>query len=139
MNNIKETLATLLSYYTATKGCGHTAAMLSGAVNSPDCLVLVSGRPSLPKIHATRIVTLERPDLANGLIGVRAPLLLDNSAAKMLIADSLTEIERLARRCERLQKQLMLLDAAGQIPRTTPAENGEAPVASSAGARPALA
>ena len=108
--NIKDTLATLLSYYKATRGCGHTSALIVGAANSPDCIVLVSaleqhGQPALPKIKPARVVPLERANLANGLIGVRAPMLADNSAMEALLTASLEEIIRLERRVERLQKR----------------------------------
>lgn len=121
--NIKDTLATLLSYYRATHGCGHTSALLVGVSNSPDCLVLVADRaPALPKIKPARIVSLNRTDLSNGLIGVRAPMLADNSAMEALLSASLTEILRLERRVDRLQKRPATPEPEPEVVRPTAAE-----------------
>lgn len=105
--NIKETLLTLQSYYLATRTCGYTTSLLNGAVNSADCRVLVDRTQTgnaLPKMKG-RTVNLNVNNLANSLIGVRSPLLIDNSALLDIIGGSITEIERLERKIERLQKK----------------------------------
>jgi len=97
MNSIKTTLQELVQYYDGTRGVGHTSAVIAGAENVEQCMVIASNVESLRRLAAPglfKVMTLA--ELRNGKMrGHDCPMVLDNHALTELARGSLAEISRL--------------------------------------------
>lgn len=97
MRGVRTTLQELLTYYHVNRGAGHTAAVVAGAENLEDCIVVAANQSSaalLSKGNMFTVVTLA--GLENGdTRGRRCPMVLDNHAVIELARQSLAEIARL--------------------------------------------
>jgi hypothetical protein len=106
LHTIKNKLRSLLQYFEARRQIGHTTAMIRGASQVPGCVVIAeneSHRRSLQReLPEADVQTL---DQLQGLLGKRAPLLIDNAAQLHLLQDALNEIEW-------LEKSLIILSLA---------------------------
>ena len=61
MSDIKTTLIELVRYYNSNRGVGHTAAMLTGAQNMGECLVVAANQADADKkTNAARLEFLSR-------------------------------------------------------------------------------
>ena len=89
----------LLHYYTSTRQIGHTTALLNGARMTHNVVILAHTQQ-----HADHLVTqcysMARARAWYGLadhtfMGLRAPLLIDNSAMLHILSDATREIESL--------------------------------------------
>jgi hypothetical protein len=129
--NTKQTLQTLLSYYTATRKIGHTRAMLAGAQNTDGCLILtgVDDIALTPPKGASCVNVVYDDNLVQHFVGVRKPMLVDNSAIEHILRTSLAEITRLETHVKRLktEKAHLAQGRPGQIPAEAPAAPGELP------------
>lgn len=110
MRGVKKTLQELLTYYHVNRGVGHTSAVIAGAENLEDCIVVAANQSSaalLSKGNMFTVVTLA--GLENGDIrGRRCPMVLDNHAVIELARQSLAEIAR-------LEKTIKIMKDAAQI------------------------
>jgi len=101
MSHIKTQLLELVSHFESARQCGHTTAMLNGALSSRGCLVLAGNQESGEFIEnlvgpAADIIVIGVPGLRDGrLRGLHKPLVIDNHAAAILFGDALREINRL--------------------------------------------
>ena len=97
MSDIKHTLKELVTYYDVNRGVGHTSAVVAGAENLEDCIVVAANQSSaalLSKGNMFTVMTLA--GLENGdARGRRCPMVLDNHAVTELARRSLAEIARL--------------------------------------------
>lgn len=104
---IQKTLEELLQYYQTTRAVGHTYAMINGAKNTDNVLVLVHSqkyaseiKAKYPKAEFTGFLNLE------GLRGKRKPLLIDNGAMCAILQNALIEIRELQKQNKDLKFQL---------------------------------
>ena len=93
---IKETLQNILNYYASTRRVGHTTAMIRGAQNVDNALVVTSNlsasralEHNYPHIKTTSIQSGQK------LLGFNSPILFDNEALYVLFRDALKTIEDL--------------------------------------------
>lgn len=97
MSSIKTTLTELILYYNLNRGVGHTSAVIAGAENVSDCLVVAANIQDLRRLaegDMFKVMTLA--ELGNGkMLGRTCPMVLDNHALTELARQSLLEISRL--------------------------------------------
>lgn len=97
MSNVKTTLKELVRYFDSTRGIGHTTAVIAGAENVDNCLVIAANIQDVHRLaegDLFKVMTLA--ELGDGKMRGRAcPVVLDNHALAELARQSLTEIARL--------------------------------------------
>lgn len=97
MRDIKTTLQELVRYYDGARGVGHTSAVITGAENVDECVVIAADVQSLRRLAEPglfRVMTLS--ELRDGkMLGRACPMVLDNHALTELARGSLAEISRL--------------------------------------------
>lgn len=92
---IKDKLKTLCNYYNFTRKVGHTTLLRKGTDNfEEDKLILAYNKHCHTHLNQPpdNVVSLSN---LNSLRDKRTPLVIDNDALSMILADSLNEIERL--------------------------------------------
>jgi hypothetical protein len=99
MSSIKTTLTELVRYYDSNRGVGHTAAMLTGAQNMGECLVVAANQADVAHLWkgpdtSFVVVSLSNLELGDAR-GHKFPMVLDNHALTELARQSLGEISRL--------------------------------------------
>lgn len=94
-------LRELATYYAHTRGVGHTHAMMHGALNTDNVIILAHDMKYATELVRQcggpacegQAIPLSLHSLEHGLRGHRKPLLIDNSAMWWLLQDAIKEIE----------------------------------------------
>ena len=94
---IKETLQTMLLYYTRARGVGHTYVLKNGVdrVKNQCIVVGTTIKQSEDIVKKTEIVNMGLSSLNSGIQGLRIPIAFDNFALMEIFGESLGEINRL--------------------------------------------
>lgn len=108
MSNIKDTLRSIASYYEVNRQVGHTTAVVSGAINTKDTVIIAHNHQSakdLEKKHSTygtdgKSIAISSFD--SQMRGRRVPITFDNATIHFLCLDALREIENVEGRNNRL-------------------------------------
>lgn len=98
MSDIKTTLIELVRYYNSNRGVGHTTAVVAGAENMEDCIVVAANRLDAHRLAAGdmfTVITLAELEEGDKVRGRECPMVLDNYALTELAHQSLAEIRRL--------------------------------------------
>lgn len=103
MKNL-EILAWIKSYYTSRRGVGHTFAMIHGARDQDNCIVVAHDHKYASdlkrQLHGHTVIALS--DIPQALHGKNDPLVLDHWALVALIDGIFKDIARLQEEMYRL-------------------------------------
>lgn len=104
--NILHTLHSIARFFIANRAQGHTTAMLNGARNTKDALVLTHDMRHAQTL-ARNNPTIDFTAIDHiALIGHRRPVLIDNAAILTICEQAATTIERNQAEIERLETEL---------------------------------
>lgn len=119
-DDIGRTMIELCTYYSRTRGVGHTRAMVNG-IGEGKTLVL-SNRPnslaselrgltgtSSASIGPGSVQVIGFDDIQRALAGQRLPLLIDHDAMREIMLRAGAEVDRLKRRIRELNDELTSL------------------------------
>ena len=99
----------ILGYYVTGRGSGHTDAMIDGARNSGDVLVVVANHECVDYIKHelpnARVISYDA-DVGRHLAGHHLPLLFDNFAIIRMLSELLDEIRLSKERADELAEIL---------------------------------
>lgn len=104
MITIKALLQDYLAYYQINRGAGHTQAVLKGAVNTGNTLLVCASRQSAEILNG-EVDTVILFD-SDKLRGFTRPLVWDNYALVTMFSMALTEINALDRRARVAEDKL---------------------------------
>lgn len=100
----KDQLETLARYFNLTRQVGHTTAMLEGAKNV-DCMVVAHNQQWADELkHMGARDAISLWSLKHRLMGIEAPLLLDNAAMFEICSGALAEINALEQRIAKMKQ-----------------------------------
>lgn len=96
MRNIEEKLKFFVDYYNATRQVGHTMAVLNGAIISGAIVVAINEQEvkSIIDKSCNQVDCISQHYLED-LLGIKSPILFDNSVLHSLFSEALSEIKRL--------------------------------------------
>lgn len=118
MNNKPyETAQEILTYLNGNRQIGHTTAVIRGALNTPNCLVVIHnkafGSDILAGLSPKNIDTISLQEILNGrLRGMKTPLLIDNAALTVLLAGLVSSITVLRKNNAGLERKIVHAKAA---------------------------
>lgn len=132
--NAKRKLEAIKGFFTSCRQAGHTTSMIEGAKNTPETVVLAASHIQASRLKkllpGNKVRSLNAPDC---LVGLRAPVVLDNFTVLSLASESLDLIEELERDKTNLSNRLekserarrSLSDAADHLNRRLRDVSGE--------------
>ena len=95
----------LVTYYRANHAAGHTNAMLNGARNTPDALVMAATHRQTENFGILQKDAVTLQTVENGkLFGMRRPLLIDHATTTVIFSGLIEEIYELQSKVKVLEK-----------------------------------
>lgn len=112
--NILGKLDAVWNYFEKTRGIGHTKAMMYGAMQTDNVIVVAASQDSARdlKFDEMTIITLDSLD---NLIGTKCPILFDNFALSSLLWSASNKIKSLKNRVNELESHITRLENAGRV------------------------
>jgi len=111
----KQTLQNLRNYIESNRRVGHTTAMIRGAQNVDNVLVIAANQHHAAMLHRelprAEVVAITSPVC---MIGKTKPLVMDNQALWEICGGALAEIERLETRIAELSQENVSVEARRQ-------------------------
>lgn len=105
--NIRKTLQHIPRLFCSTRRQGHTHAMLHGALNSPNALIIAHDHKHASQIRRENPTVEAIPiDSLDAIYGRRGPVAFDHNAITQLCLAASNEIDSLDHRLGRLQGEL---------------------------------
>jgi hypothetical protein len=105
--NIRQTLQHIPRLFCSTRRQGHTHAMLHGALNSPNALIIAHDHKHASQIRRENPTIEAIPiDSLDAIYGRRGPVAFDHNAITQLCLAASNEIDSLDHRLGRLQGEL---------------------------------
>jgi hypothetical protein len=112
-----EKLALLKMYFDTRRGAGHTRAMIQGAINAKDVIILSHnhryGHDLQRGCRHARIISWE--DGLGDLKGRGGPLVIDNAAMAVVLGDVLDMLKELQVENALIKRQLRIMERAKEM------------------------